>query len=52
MLGVLALVLLLWVVIAVLGLVIKGLLWLFVIGLVLFLVTGALGLRRGRSTTR
>lgn len=50
MLGVIAVLLLLWVVFAVLGLVIKGLFWLFVIGLVLFLVTGALGLRRGRSS--
>jgi hypothetical protein len=51
MLGVIAVLLLLWVVFVVVGLVIKGLFWLFVVGLVLFLVTGAMGmLRRGRSS--
>jgi hypothetical protein len=48
MLGAIAVLLLLWVVLAVLGVVIKGLFWLFVVGLVLFLVTGALGLFRRR----
>jgi hypothetical protein len=40
--------LVIWVAIAVIGLVIKGLFWLFVIGLVLFLLTAATsGARRG-----
>lgn len=37
------LLLVVWLVLAVLGLIIKGLLWLTVIGLVLFLVTSAWG---------
>jgi uncharacterized membrane protein len=40
--------LVLWVVLSVLGFVIHGLFWLAIIGIVLFVATGALGLR-GRS---
>lgn len=38
--------LVLWLVISVLGFVIKGLFWLAIIGIVLFVVTGAVGARR------
>lgn len=41
--GIILLLLVAWLVISVLGLVIKGLLWLFFIGLVLFLATSAWG---------
>jgi hypothetical protein len=40
------LLLLVWLVLAVLGFVIKGLIWLAIIGLVLFVVTGAFGARQ------
>ncbi len=40
--------LVLWLVISVLGFLIKGLFWLAIIGLVLFVLTGAMGLRRNR----
>ena len=40
--------LLIWVILAVLGFVIHGLLWLAIIGIVLFLVTGAWGWVRRR----
>ncbi len=40
--------LVLWLLVSVLGFVIKGLLWLAIIGVVLFVLTGALGVRRGR----
>lgn len=47
MLGVVALLLLLWLALVVVGLVVKGLLWLVVIGAVLFVATAAFGwLRR------
>jgi hypothetical protein len=48
MLGCLIMLLVIWLAIAVLGLAIKGLFWLFVIGLILFLVTGAAGWLRRR----
>ena len=37
-----------WIVLAVIGIVIKGLFWLFVIGLVLFLITVVAGGARSR----
>ena len=43
---IIVLLLVIWLVLAVLGFVIKGLFWLAVIGLVLFVVTGAMGIRR------
>ncbi len=43
MLGIIGLLLVVWVVLFVLGLVIKGLFWLAVVAVVLFLVTGAFG---------
>ena len=41
--------LVLWVILSILGFVIHGLIWLAIVGIVLFLITGAFGLR-GRST--
>jgi type IV secretory pathway VirB3-like protein len=41
-----------WLVITVIGIVIKGLFWLFVIGLVLFLITAASSARRNNFLRR
>jgi hypothetical protein len=49
MLGFLGLLLVVWLVITVLGFVIKGLIWLAIIGLVLFVATSALGWTRRNS---
>ncbi|MGZ4506724.1 MAG: hypothetical protein ACXVX8_05835 [Blastococcus sp.] len=46
MLGIIALLLVIWLAITVVGAVIKGLFWLAVIGVLLFVVTSALGWRR------
>ena len=43
MLGIVGFLLVIWLVFVVLGFVVKGLLWLAIIGIVLFLVTGAFG---------
>jgi hypothetical protein len=43
---IIVLLLVIWLVISVLGFVIKGLVWLAIIGLILFVVTGAIGARR------
>ena len=40
------LLLVIWLAISLLGFVIKGLIWLAIIGIVLFVVTGVLGIRR------
>lgn len=51
MLGVVALLLLLWLALVVVGFVVKGLIWLVVIGAVLFVATAAFGwLKRNAST--
>lgn len=49
MLGLILLLLIIWLVLAVLGLVIKGLFWLFIIGLILFVATGIFGWVRRRT---
>jgi uncharacterized RDD family membrane protein YckC len=49
MAGLLITLLIVWLVLAVLGLVIKGLFWLFIIGLILFVVTGVFGWMRRRT---
>ncbi len=41
--------LVLWVVLVVIGFTIKALLWLAIVGIVLFIVTGLFGAIRGRS---
>lgn len=43
MLGLIVLALIIWLVVSVLGLVIEGLFWLFLVGVVLFLATAAYG---------
>ena len=48
MLGLIVTLLVIWLILALLGLVIKGLFWLFVIGAILFVVTGAFGWFRRR----
>jgi hypothetical protein len=48
MLGLIGLLLVVWLAFVILGFVIKGLVWLAIIGIVLFLATGALGLRSRR----
>ena len=52
MLALIILLLIVWLVLAVLGFVIKGLLWLAVVGIVLFLATAILALVRRSSTTK
>ena len=49
MLGFIALLLIVWLVLAVLGFVVKGLIWLAIIGIILFLVTAAVGWVRRRT---
>jgi len=39
-----------WLAVAVVGFVIKGLLWLAIIGIVLFLITGIVGMVRSRAS--
>ncbi|WP_354575820.1 hypothetical protein [Frigoribacterium sp. UYMn621] len=53
MIGFIVLLLVIWLVLAVLGFVIKGLFWLAVIGIILFVVTGIVGyIRRGGSRSK
>ncbi|TCK20460.1 hypothetical protein [Pseudonocardia endophytica] len=52
MLRLLLALLIVWVVLAVLGFVIKGLFWLAIVGIVLFLVTGGWAAVKGRASTR
>ncbi len=47
--GLIIALLVIWVVLAVLGFVLKGLLWLAIIGVVLFIVTAVVGAIRRRS---
>lgn len=49
MLGLIVVALIIWLVLAVLGFVIKGLFWLAIIGIVLFVVTAVGGAVRGRA---
>ncbi|CAH0232158.1 hypothetical protein SRABI76_02780 [Microbacterium oxydans] len=44
--------LLAWAALAVLGFVVKGLIWLAVLGVVLFLATVVIGVLRGRAATK
>ncbi len=48
----LLLLLVVWIVVAVIGFVIKGLFWLAVIGIVLFLVTGVIGMLKAKASNR
>jgi len=52
MIGLIVFLLVLWVALSVLGFAVKGLFWLAIIGIVLFLATGVFGyLRRGGKST-
>lgn len=51
MLGLIALLLIIWLAFVVIGAVVHGLFWLLIIGVILFLVTSAFGwMRRGSGT--
>ncbi len=52
MIGLLVLLLIVWVVVAVLGFTIHGLIWLAIVGIILFVATGALGWTRRSSIRR
>jgi len=52
MLALVIVLLVIWAVLAILGFVIKGLLWLAIVGLVLFVVTAIVAAIRGRGATR
>ena len=47
--GLIVVLLVVWLILAVLGLALKGLFWLFIIGLVLFIATGIVGFIRRRT---
>jgi hypothetical protein len=49
MIALLVVLLLIWVVLGVVGFVVKGLIWLAIIGIVLFVVTAIAGAIRGRA---
>ena len=49
MLGFIALLLVIWIALIVIGAVVKGLFWLIVVGVVLFLITSVVGFLRGRT---
>jgi hypothetical protein len=49
MVGLLVALLIIWAVLAVLGIVVKGLFWLFIVGLILFVATGVWGWVRRRT---
>ena len=51
MVGLVVGLLVIWLILAVLGLVIKGLFWLFVVGAVLFVITAIVGWARRRAST-
>ena len=48
--GLIITLLVIWVILAILGFTLKGLFWLAIIGVVLFIATGALGWRRRRGS--
>ena len=52
MVGLILVALVIWLVLAVLGFVIKGLFWLAIVGIVLFVITAILGGVRGRAARR
>lgn len=52
MIGLIVLLLVVWLVLAVLGFVIKGLFWLAVVGIVLFLITGGYGVVKRAALRR
>ena len=49
MIALILILLLIWVALGVIGFVVKGLVWLAIIGIVLFVITAIVGFFRGRS---
>jgi hypothetical protein len=49
MIGLIVALLVIWLILAVLGIVVKGLFWLFVVGAILFVLTGVFGWFRRRT---
>jgi len=49
MLGLILTLLVIWLVLAILGIAVKGLFWLFIVALILFVVTGIFGWVRRRT---
>ncbi|MCQ9165979.1 MULTISPECIES: hypothetical protein [unclassified Arthrobacter] len=52
MVGLIVLLLVIWAIIAILGFTLKGLIWLAIIGIVLFIITGAVGWTRRSALHR
>ncbi|WP_192841613.1 hypothetical protein [Arthrobacter sp. ERGS1:01] len=52
MVGLIVLLLVVWAIVAVLGFTLKGLFWLAIIGIVLFIATGAIGWTRRNALHR
>ena len=52
MIGLIAALLVVWLVLSVLGFVVKGLVWLAILGIILFIGTAAIGAARRRSIGR
>lgn len=52
MVGLIVIALIIWLVLAILGFVVKGLFWLAIIGIVLFVATAIFARARGRATRR
>ena len=52
MVGLIVALLVIWVVLAILGFVIKGLVWLAIIGIILFVATAAVGLVRRNALNK
>jgi len=48
MIGLILTLLVIWVILAVIGLVVKSLFWLFIVGVILFVITGVFGWFRRR----
>lgn len=49
MIGLIVLLLIIWIGFGIVGFAVKGLIWLAIIGIALFIITGIFGLMRGRS---
>lgn len=49
MIGLILLLLLIWIAAGVIGFAVKGLLWLAIVAIALFIITGIFGLMRGRT---
>lgn len=52
MLGIILIALVIWLILAILGFVIKGLFWLAIVGIVLFLATAAFGWLKRKTNAR